>query len=282
MLDVDTSLAEGANIVAQKLRATAVQAYHSTVDVAVGVVQTLGGALTHLREKFLSGTGSDTAASVSDPASTPLVLGPAFSIGFDLYTSPGPQLPPGIGGKSSVRPMDPGTAAPTNMPAYVWLTLTVPTNAATLSFDFILHRNEGSDSLAAGINGTNIFSLATRFMPVAVPLNSGTLNVSGYAGQTVEMFFGVVGGTSTNASVTVDGIRFFQLIPPALQVAQAGNQATIAWPISAPGFILESAANLSGSNPWAAVTNAFGVADFQYTLTNDASGGARFYRLRKP
>jgi hypothetical protein len=94
------------------------------------------------------------------------------------------------------------------------------------------------------------------------------------------LFFGVIGGTSTNASLTVDGIRFYQLAPPALQVAKAGNQATVAWPISAPDFVLESAPSLTGINQWSVVTNALGVVDFQYTVTNDLSG-TRFFRLRK-
>lgn len=289
--------AEFASLIAQKAKTTAVQAYHSTVDTTVGAMQTVGGAVIHLTEKLLSGAGGGDGPVVylstpdyTTPAyfsSNPLqpALRPVWSYGFDLNTSPsifpGPQSPQSRIGTSNVRLTSDPPPGPTNTPAYVWMNVTVPPNTASFSFDFIYRGSGSNDSLVAGINGTNVFSLATRFMPVDVPLNSGALDVAQYAGQSVEMFFGVVGGTSTNASLTVDGIRFFQLVAPALQAAKAGNQTTVTWPISAPGFVLESASGLAGTNQWSAVTNALGVVEFQYALTNDASG-VRFFRLRKP
>ena len=290
--------AELASLLAQKARTAAVQAYHSTVDATVGAMQTVGGAVVHLTEKMLNavGVGDGPVVYLSTPdyttpayfSSNPLqpTLTPAWSYGFDLNTLPAISFNPqsaqsGIR-TSNVRLTSEPSPGPTNTPAYVWMTVAVPPNTASLSFDFIYRGNGSNDSLAAGINGTNVFSLATRFMPVDVPLNSGALDVAQYAGQSVEMFFGVVGGTSTNASLTVDGIRFYQLVPPTLQVTKAGNQATVAWPISAPGFVLESTSSLAGTNQWESVTNAPDVADFEFAVTNAIFGEARFFRLRKP
>jgi len=47
-------------------------------------------------------------------------------------------------------------------------------------------------------------------------------------------------------------------------------------------FTLQSVEQLSVSNLWLSVTNMPAVVGGRYTVTNDASGGKRFYRLSKP
>ena len=246
-------------------RATAQATWSGFATIVNGAMQTLGNVATSVVEK---------TRGVYDEALSTVEL--------SIESVPRVNLTAGLGGllqKSKGRTAQAGGA--TNIPAYAWFTVAIPSNVSLMTFDFQLSGDPRDDCLAFGINGTNQFVLPGRFIPVDVEQNSGYLDVAKWAGQNVEFFFGVIGGTSTNASLTVDGIRFYQLVPPALQVARAGNQATVAWPISAPGFVLESAAGLTGTNQWSAVTNAFGVADFQYTVTNDASG-VRFFRLRNP
>lgn len=118
-------------------------------------------------------------------------------------------------------------------------------------------------------------------MEEGVPLSSGPIDVSPWAGQTVELFFGLMGGTSTNASLTVSGIRFYGLAPPALEISSEPNQCIVRWPWSATGFVLESTEALRGTNAWREVTNTPVVVDFLNTVTNDLSGESRFYRLRR-
>lgn len=286
---------EVADLIAKNAVLFAQRSYQSGVSIVQSTIQFAGSVVANVTEKLFSGGNEGDAVYLSNPEyttpayfnSTPLppVVTPDWSVSLNLSTGPaifiGPQSAPSRISTSSVRLLGDPQPAPTNTPAYVWMTVTLPTNTTSLSFDFIYRGNGSNDSLAAGINGTNIFSLATRFMPTDVPLNSGALDVSRYAGQTVEMFFGVVGGTSTNANLTVDGIRFYQPVSPTLQAAKMGSQATVTWPVSAPDFVLESTPSLTGTNQWSAVTNALGVLDFQYRLTNDAAG-VRFFRLRKP
>ena len=93
--------------------------------------------------------------------------------------------------------------------------------------------------------------------------------------------FGVVGGNSTNATVTVDGIRFYAEVPPVLSAKASGNQLITSWPIGADGYTLESTIDLSGPSPWSVITNAVGLEDFDYSVTNSISGGKRFFRLHK-
>jgi hypothetical protein len=112
-------------------------------------------------------------------------------------------------------------------------------------------------------------------------MNSGPIGVSQYAGQRVELFLGIVGGTSTNASATVSNFQFYSFMPPVLQAQAYGSNLAITWPVTADGYALETSTTLTGTNTWAAVTNVAAIVDFQNTVTNAVTGGSRFYRLKK-
>ena len=70
-------------------------------------------------------------------------------------------------------------------------------------------------------------------------------------------------------------------VAPTLDIALAGDQATLSWPSTAPGWQLEARGELSSAPGWTTVTNAIGVAGGEFTVTVDAGAGARFFRLRK-
>lgn len=114
-----------------------------------------------------------------------------------------------------------------------------------------------------------------------VTLSSGLIRVSPWAGQTVELFLGIVGGTSTNASLTVGGISFYGMVPPSLQAQACGSNLVVTWPVSAEGYALETSTSLTGTNSWAPLTNVPAIVNFQNTVTNPITAGSRFYRLNK-
>lgn len=118
-------------------------------------------------------------------------------------------------------------------------------------------------------------------MPTNAVLNSGPIDVSLWAGQTVELFFGLVGGTSSNASVSLDGMRFYNVIAPSLTAQVSGSNAVLQWPLSSTGYVLETTDDLATTNAWTTVTSAPIIVDLQNTVTNPISAGSRFYRLRK-
>ena len=169
--------------------------------------------------------------------------------------------------------------SPINTPAYAWIPITVPSNAVSMSFDFMLQGNGNNDSFQAALNGANILSLETSLIQTNVLLNSGLLNVSQYAGQQVELFLGIVGGTSTNAALTVSNFQFYVTLPPSLQIQLAGTNVVLTWPLSGAGYVLQSANKLTPPISWTTVTNVPVIVNFQYTVTNQISGGSRFYRL---
>jgi hypothetical protein len=105
--------------------------------------------------------------------------------------------------------------------------------------------------------------------------------MSRWAGQQIELFFGIVGGTSSNATVTVSEITFYSAVPPSLQAQANSNSLIVTWPLSAANYILETTDNLALTNSWTTVTNVPVVMTFQNTVTIETSEGSRFYRLRQ-
>jgi len=174
-----------------------------------------------------------------------------------------------------------GGGSETNVPPYAWIPLFVPADAVSMSFDFKIQGNWENDSLAAALNGTNVLSLAASQIETNVLWSSGLIDVSAFAGQTNEFFVGIVGGTSTNAQLTVQDVQFYNLGLPSLQVKASGDNLLLSWPLSAQDFSLQSTTDLTDTNSWTTLTNTPAVVDLQNTVTNPISGGARFYRLKK-
>jgi DNA-binding beta-propeller fold protein YncE len=118
---------------------------------------------------------------------------------------------------------------------------------------------------------TNLTTL-TRSQLVAKIQAGDTLTVMGVppgAGQRM--------GIDRNSDGVLDG----DVPPPQLQIAQAGSNAVLNWPLSAAGFNLETTPNLSPVT-WSNVTDPVEIVGLQNFLTNTPSGGAKFFRLRLP
>jgi hypothetical protein len=76
---------------------------------------------------------------------------------------------------------------------------------------------------------------------------------------------------SSNAVLTVN-------LPPVLGVVPSGNYLYIYWPISAPGFVLETTPSLSPAN-WVAVSNPPIQIGGEYLQSVLITGTNQFYRL---
>ncbi len=299
-IELFTSVPFGATVLNYSLKATrfGVQVGTFVVDsltsTAAAAGRKFGNVVASLGEAIFGDSGSPVyplnGRVYLDSATTPAVLGipgyanslqsqPAWGLQLGLQTQP---PPPPLGPQSrGVRPADP-TPAPTNTPAYVWLPVQVPSNAVALVFDFTLSGDGASDRVVAGINASNLFSLATQFIATNTAMSSGPLPVERWAGQDVELFLGVAGGTSTNALLSVSGIRFLSLPLPLLVARNSGPNAVVSWTESAPGFVLEYATNLTAAAAsWTAITNVAGYVG-QRVFTNQTAPSGGFYRLRRP
>ena len=163
-----------------------------------------------------------------------------------------------------------------------WMTIHVPKDAGMMAFDFTVTGDPVDDRIACAINGQNVFTLAAKFVSEGEPMSTDMIDVSAYASQDIELFFGLAGGTSTNCQVAIDGLRFITLPTPKVGVAVTGPNVAVKWPAAASGWVLESSETLAigswqpvplGSGPAA----QSGVLSIQEAVT----GLKKFYRLRR-
>ena len=240
------------------------------------VIYHTGNVVSEIGEKagnFWDAT-KDFAANLSDTidpdyAVTGPLLAPVFRI--RLKTEPAPPSPFAAD----------LAANRTNQPAYAWLTVSVPQNAGFLAFDFTVTGDPKDDRIVCAINEQNVFSLAGKFAPAGVPSSTDLIDVSAYAGQTVELFFGLAGGTSTDCEVAIDGIRFVTMPTPKVGITASGPNVAVKWPAAANGWVLEATDSLTTPNwlpvPMTGVAVDQGVA----TVEQPVSGSRKFYRLRR-
>ena len=275
-------------VVKRHLAAFGVFGVQSALNFAVSVAQAIGRVTVDVGMSFIphtpSGTPVFTGTAETTPAyytASPVESLPVWSFQVNLQNQPRPQGTDGPRG-SGVSLQGGTTAVSTNQPACVWIPIQIPANAALFSFDFSFNGEPAQDLLTASIRTTNVFALEARFMPANTLLNSGPIDVSQWAGQTVELYFGLVGGTSTNASATLDGMRFYKAVAPSLQTRMAGHSVVLTWPLFAVGYFLETSTSLTPPASWTVVPDAPTVVDFQLAVTNRITDGSRFYRLRKP
>lgn len=111
-------------------------------------------------------------------------------------------------------------------------------------------------------------------------MNSGLLPVTPWAGQEAELFLGIAGGTSTNAQLSVQNIRFIGLPRPILEPLQIAGGLVLTWAESVPGLVLEFSQDLTATN-WLPMANT-AIYSGQRLFTNEVSLAQGFYRLRVP
>lgn len=174
-----------------------------------------------------------------------------------------------------------GNGSNSNASPMIWLPIQFPLNAAGMAFDFSIAGNPSDDWLVCGIGTNNLFSLQAKYIPTNTVSASRLIDVSAWAGTTNELFFGFLGGSSTNATLTIDNIRFYSLQLPTLQIQPSGGNLAISWPLSAQGYSVQATTNPAAPNSWATLTNLPTVVNSLNMVTNPASFGAMFYRLKK-
>jgi pimeloyl-ACP methyl ester carboxylesterase len=260
-------------------------AYHAALGAEFARSSLLGG-LSSLYG-FGESVGSaavdvvESAVDTLETATSWIVAHPISSLRATLRSVVGlqPKLASGLAlGERQSKSLD-GSEC-TNSPSAVWLPVEVPTNAALFSFDFTFTGDAGQDLLSASLNGTNVFALEAQDMPAGQVLNSGPIDVSAFAGKTVELFFGLLGGTSTNATLAIAAMRFYQIDPPLLTAEKAGTNIILSWSAMTTGYTLEASPSLT-SPSWITMTNVPTLSGMRQSVTNSFTGQSQFYRLRR-
>ena len=166
-----------------------------------------------------------------------------------------------------------------NTPAMAWLPVGIPGNTVAMAFDFIVSGDPKEDVLVCGIGETNLFSLEAKYVPTNSISASRLIDVSAWAGTTNELFFGFLGGSSTNATLVIENIRFYSVATPRLEIARSGGATLLSWPSTAGGYVVETTPTLA-TPAWESISNAPAISADRYVLTNSLNEPSRFFRLR--
>jgi len=94
-------------------------------------------------------------------------------------------------------------------PAYAWIPLTVPANVTHLSFDFSVQDQGNGEFMSAGINDQQLLALELQYVEGQGLNHSGLIDISQYAGQDVELFFGLNSAGENHAQFTIENIQFY-------------------------------------------------------------------------
>ncbi len=262
--------------------------YQSTIQWAGNIggdtIYTTGQVISSTTQKvgLWWDAASDQAANVLNSINPETQLvGPLAAPVFKISLQTQPSVQPLT---QTVGKLAQSSAAPSTVgqPAYAWITLNVPADAGLMAFDFTVTGDPQEDRIACAINDQNVFTLPAKFAPDGQPVSTDMFDVSAYAGQSVELFFGLTGGTSTNCQVAIDGVRFITIPQPKLALGTTGSNAVLKWPAAASGWILETSTSLAPGS-WqtvptdSGVTIGSGVATLEQLIVDQK----RFYRLRK-
>ncbi len=168
------------------------------------------------------------------------------------------------------------------LPPQAWVPVHVPENAGFLTFDFTVTGDPVNDLIACAINEKNLFTLPARFSPDGSPVSTDFMDVSAYAGQDVELYFGLVGGTSIGCTLTIDGIRFVTIPTPKLTATITGNQVRLIWPAAATGWVPQCNTSLAPEG-WqdVALPESVVAQDGVVTLDRPKLPAREFFRLRR-
>lgn len=100
------------------------------------------------------------------------------------------------------------------------------------------------------------------------------------AGDTLTLMGVPVGsGTRMGIDRNLNGILDGDEPAPSLRISTVGNNALVAWPTNAAGYVLERALSLPSTN-WTTDTNLRGVSGTDLIITNPVAPGSVFFRLR--
>lgn len=165
-------------------------------------------------------------------------------------------------------------------PAWVWLPVRIPADATSMSFTFTAAGDGGEDDLVMGIGESRRFALGTRFISREETEQSGWIDVTDVAGTEVELFFGVVGGTSKDIQVTVADLAFRSSLIPRLEFGWGDEGLTLSWPASDFRWQLETTSVLE-QGLWEPVDEVPGLSGGRYTVQVRHEAPERFYRLQR-
>ncbi len=202
----------------------------ATIQVGTGMITTMGNALVSVGNVAQSAgqsilNGFDMALNLAQQGGQ--TVANLFNSGvlqIQLTTLPFSLEPQ----NSMARLQTLNSANSTSTAAMAWLPIQIPTNTLAMAFDFSVSGDTVEDLIVCGIDNTNLFSLSAKNVTTNTVSSSRLLDVSSWQGQQVELFFGLMGGTSSNATLQIDNIRFYSFQPPVANFVSTPTNASCA------------------------------------------------------
>jgi probable HAF family extracellular repeat protein len=101
--------------------------------------------------------------------------------------------------------------------SYVWIPISIPSDAKTMSFDITFSDLSQDDFLSVGVNNTLVCEIESQFISNGKVTNSGDLDISLWSGQNTQLFFGLNASDDNNlgGTITIDDIQFQSVPEPA-------------------------------------------------------------------
>jgi len=153
----------------------------------------------------------------------------------------------------------------------------LPRSVATGDFNLdgrldLVVANDGTNTVSVLVgNGDGTFAAAVNFKVGRMPLSVavGDFDRDGQLDIVTPNF--------NDGTVSVLLNETF----PVLRIMSINDQISLAWPVSATGFVLEASSDLAVTNNWQAVTDNPVVIGSQQVVTNSIGLENKFYRLRR-
>ena len=133
----------------------------------------------------------------------------------------------------------------TNSPAFTstWIPLSLASNATGVSFEYTLTSTNRytNETLVVMLGSNQLFFADTADMDPGVPVSTGVLDISRFAGTNSELFVSLQGETNTIGQVTLSNLKVHY---PSIVLEALENQLAVRWSMSHAIYALESSTNL--------------------------------------
>lgn len=250
--------------------------YMTTIQYAGDLVADFAESFTPLTgDPIFTGTANSTPAYYMPSGSAPIYQA-EWDLQFTLQRPTGQQSPQQV---RSVKLLANEANIPTNS-VYTLIPVSVPREAVGIAFQFRLDGSAPTEFFTMGISNVNYFTMEAKYVEDGVWQSTSVIGIPQYAGQDIQLLFSLNDDTMPVGALSVRGIQFFVPPPPDIALGFTNQRPHLSWPVSALGWQLESVGSLSDTN-WLAVTNSPAILGYERAVTDDATNGARFYRLKK-
>jgi hypothetical protein len=242
--------------------------------VATEAIEHLGDLTQSFIEAYNGTRGEQTGIGADNPSPTPVnASGGEGKWDLELRLQ-GPSTGLQTAGiASSAQDAGPGTL-------FMDITVSVPTDAIGLSFDYAIENAGTEEFFSMGITNEVLYSVQASLLVADEWRNSGLIDLTQYGGANVKLSFLLSGPGEITSKLKLKNLTFHVLGSPVLAVENVADSLILSWPSVSTNWTLESTGSLSEG--WKTITNAPLTSNLllQHIATNSGSG-AGFFRLSK-